>query len=350
MKIALIGSGITGLTIAHFLEQEGIDFDLFDSGVNVSSVVAAGSINPLVFRRMTLSWRVEEALPFAKEFYKNLENRFNSAFYHEITIRRLFASEQEANYWKKKQDLPVFSEYMNKISDEDVNYSSAKNSFGTARLKQSASVDAKIFIAENLNYFNEKNKIRKEKFDYSYLNTKESIYQSEFYDYFVFCEGKDNLYNPWFSYVPITQTKGELLRVKIQDLPMNESLNRKCFVFPLENQEFKIGSTYNWDVDNTDFTEEAKQTILDNLKSITDSDAEVVSREAGVRPTVEDRRPVFGPHPDHSNLMIANGLGSKGYLLAPILMKEFVDYLLNGKELNAEVKVERFNNLHSKQS
>ena len=43
-------------------------------------------------------------------------------------------------------------------------------------------------------------------------------------------------------------------------------------------------------------------------------------------------------------LAIFNGLGTKGYMIGPLLAKEFVDYLLEGNELDQEVKLERFFN------
>ena len=42
------------------------------------------------------------------------------------------------------------------------------------------------------------------------------------------------------------------------------------------------------------------------------------------------------------NYHIFNGLGTKGYLLAPKLAEEFVDYLLNGTALLEEMNIKRF--------
>lgn len=345
MKIGIIGAGISGITLAHFLEKKKIEFVLFHNGKNVSSTVAAGSINPIVFRRMTKSWRVNDFLPFAKSFYADLEDKTGEKFYIDMPIRRLFSTEQEANEWKKKQDLSEFSNYMNPISEADTNFSDAKNTFGTGRVKNSAFVDTKVFVKANLDYFNNRGRIRHENIDYELLDVENGMYKEEKFDFFVFCEGKDNLYNPWFSVLPITQTKGEVLTVSIDAIHCSESLNRKCFLLPLENEKFKVGSTYVWDTDNTEITENGKQQILTNLKSITDLPAEVLHQEAGVRPTTVDRRPICGKHPKFDNLFIFNGLGAKGYLITPKLMEEFVDFLIEGKELDKEVSIERYTHL-----
>ena len=106
MKVLVVGSGVAGICLAHELLQEGCDVQLIDNNRNVSSVVAAGLINPLVFRRMTLSWRVSELLPFAYQRYREIEQLIGVSFFHSLGIRRLFASEQELDFWKKKQELP----------------------------------------------------------------------------------------------------------------------------------------------------------------------------------------------------------------------------------------------------
>ena len=49
-------------------------------------------------------------------------------------------------------------------------------------------------------------------------------------------------------------------------------------------------------------------------------------------------------HPKFEKLAIFNGFGTKGYMIGPLLAKVFVDYLLEGNELDQEVKLERFFN------
>lgn len=68
----------------------------------------------------------------------------------------------------------------------------------------------------------------------------------------------------------------------------------------------------------------------------------VVDHKVGMRPTVSDRRPVLGMHPEHKGLFIFNGLGTKGYMLAPLLSFEMAEYMANGKPLHKEVEYTRF--------
>jgi glycine/D-amino acid oxidase-like deaminating enzyme len=75
---------------------------------------------------------------------------------------------------------------------------------------------------------------------------------------------------------------------------------------------------------------------------------EVLQQVAGIRPTVPDRRPILGRHPIYSNLSLFNGLGTKGYMMAPLLSKEMCLYLLENKSLHKEVVIDRFSSLFEK--
>lgn len=341
-KFIIVGGGLAGICIAIQLIRSGAKVTLFDKDKNYSSIIAAGIINPIVFRRMTKSWRVDEFLPYLTSFYSELENETNSKFLHELAIRRLFSSVQERDFWLEKQENPAFQTYMFSVTENDMKYDGAMNDFGSGRLKNAYYVDVKSFISNCKQWIRERGKIIEEEFDYSQL--KPNHYKENFFDDIIFCEGFENNKNPWFGNLPLDQTKGQTLTIGSEQLPTNISLNRKCFVLPLENSLFKIGSTYEWHDPSTNITKEAKNEILNNLTYITKENVEVVSQEAGIRPTTRDRRPLIGTHPNFSNYHIFNGLGAKGYMLSPLLSKEFVSYLSGKTTLDKEVNILRYFN------
>ena len=63
--------------------------------------------------------------------------------------------------------------------------------------------------------------------------------------------------------------------------------------------------------------------------------------QAAIRPATIDRRPLLGLHPENPCLGIVNGMGTKGASLAPYFVRQFVEYILEGKELNNEANIER---------
>lgn len=342
MKVLVVGSGVAGICLAHELLGAGCEVRLIDTGTNVSSVVAAGIINPLVFRRMTLSWRVSELTAYGYAKYREIEQLTDSSFFHPLVIRRLFASEQELDFWKKKQELPEFSDFMETLTDEDLHFPSEQNTFGTGRVKQASWIDTETFLQANRTYFEKKGIGAIETFDHAELDPVTAVYKGITYDYIFFAEGKDGLHNPLFSYLPLQQTKGELLTLQSDSLYDKESLNRKCFLLPVGNGLFKVGSTYTWSTDDTIPTEEGKQTITANLRSVSNAPYTIVEHRAGVRPTVPDRRPMTGIHPEYPKMVYANGLGTKGYMIAPLLMHELVEHLLHGSAIHPEARIDRF--------
>lgn len=340
----IVGAGISGLSIAYFLLEKGQKITLIDSGTNKSSRVAAGMINPLVFRRMAKSWDIDVLLPFAKRFYTKIEEQTKQTFYHPIVIRRFFSSEQEHQFWVDRQYLKEYIDYMSPLEDSDSNYTTEtiKNEYGSGRVRNSAWIDTPLFLDACKRLIQEDAIIINDEFDYSALDCDKKIYNGERFDGFIFCEGFEVYKNPWFSFIPIQPTKGEILTIHSEQIPNDESLNRKCFVLPIGNNKFKVGSTYVWSETDSHPTEAGKKELVSNFNYLSSEKPEIIEHTAGIRPTTPDRRPIIGEHPTHSGLYVFNGLGAKGYLIGPMHASKFVEYLVHETPLDHEVNLKRF--------
>lgn len=339
----IIGGGIAGTCAAYqFLERE-CKVTLVDSNENHSSRVAAGQINPIVFRRMTKSWRVDDFLPYARKFYEDLEEISGSKLIMDKPIRRLFAHEQERDEWIKRQEKTEFEPYLKKLTDEDMSFSKGKNICGSGLVKQSFYVNSENFLEamkESISSHPNGNWIQ-EKINYEDIDPTTSSWKNQDFDGILFCDGYLNMHNPYFKFITIDQTKGEVLTVE-SDIFDEESLNRRCFVLPQENGQYRVGSTYEWDCPDLTPTEKARIEIEANLASLVENKFKVVNHVAGIRPTTKDRRPAMGKHPDIEGFYLFNGLGAKGYLLAPLLGKEMVDFILDKKTLHEEQDLRRY--------
>jgi glycine oxidase len=340
-RFLIVGGGIAGHFTAYHLKQEGHNICIIDNNKNQSSSVAAGLINPIVFRRMAKSWRIDSLLEYALGFYNNLEQQTQTSIIKPIRIRRLFSSHQEYEMWKQKENDSNYSSYLNPILEEDDRYASAKNQFGSGRLKQAYHVDAETLLKTFLQVIWKTEEMINEEFDYNALIPAELKYKNKLFDGIIFCEGKDISKNPFFKDVKVDCTKGELITIQHDSLPEDESLNRKCFVLPLGNNTFKIGSTYVWHTDDNTPTAAGESALSEMLRYISDAPFKILKHDAGVRPTTYDRRPYCGEHHEYKNLFCFNGLGAKGYLLAPLLAKELTDLILYQKTLSAEVGLYR---------
>lgn len=341
-KVLIIGGGVAGGSLAIQLIKKGVEVSLLDSGVNHSSLVASGMVNPMVFRRMNLSWRVQELLPYARRFYQELEKEFESDFLNDLKIRRFFSSAQERGFWEAKQHEAAYQDYLTVHADFDEKVKNAKNEFGSGLVKSAFWINPEVFMKQMHSYLIKKGVLSYAQFDVSSLELETCSYDSSRYDAVVFCCGAMNDALPFFKKANIQHNRGQMLKITSKDLSKKESWNKKGFLLPLGDGAYKLGATYEWNEPNLEATPDAREKLEKTFKAISSVDYSVKDQYVGIRPTVADRRPVMGAHPEHKDLHIFNGLGTKGYMLAPLLSLEMADYILEGKPLHKEVLFSRF--------
>ncbi|HBW86869.1 MAG TPA: hypothetical protein DEF82_09065 [Crocinitomicaceae bacterium] len=344
-NILIIGAGLAGLSLAYHLKKKGHSVLLLDKGENFSSTIAAGMVNPMVFRRMNKSWRLDEFMPTAIEFYKELELQLNVKFYHPISIYRCFSSLQEKTWWNEKSAEPEYSNYLGETLSENQLTEEIKSEFGTGIVKQAFWINAALFVQTLQHYFSSNKELIYQEFDLEKFDPVNKIYNNKSFDDIVFCVGYAQHKLPFFENVPIQQTKGQLMTIKTIGLSNDYSLNRKCFVIPVGENIFKVGATYEWHNDTTHCTSEGLIEIKEKLAHLYTGSYDLVKQEAGIRPTVSDRRPVLGKSHEYNHIFLFNGLGTKGYMMAPLLANEMADLILEGKEPPLEYNSLRFSSI-----
>lgn len=344
MKILIIGGGLAGVCLGHELLRKNCNPTIIDDGVNHSSAVAAGMINPMTFRKMVKTWMGDELIPFLLDFYKDLEHKTGEHFLFDRTIRRAFSTAHERKLWIERQSDDEYLNYIYPVEESTPDY--VKEQFGTGIVKCPGYVDSKIFLNANQDYLFNKGVLLKEKFDFNKLELDNHFYNGEKYDKIVFAEGYRALNNPYFNYLPLEPTKGEVLTLDIKGVDKTEIVNRKCFVLPTHDGRFKLGATFTWKTTDYSLTEAAREELLAQYTDLIDKDFEIIDHEAGIRPTVSDRRPLIGEHPEHKGIYIFNGMGTKGYMIAPYFSRHFVEHLVDGTDLMDEVNISRFKKKH----
>jgi glycine oxidase len=341
-KVLIAGGGLAGICIAYQLLKNKVPFLIVDKGINLSSSIAAGLINPIVFRRMLKSWRVDDFLPYAINFYANTGELINDIFLHFLPLRRGFAHLQEAESWESKQYTPEYSDYLSIISEDDKTNNSILNNFGSGIVKQSGYVNTAAFLEKSISLFKSLDSYLQKEYAYSDFNLEKNTFQNTKYEKIIFCEGFHGLGNPWFNHLPLQATKGQTLTIKSLEIDHTEILNRKCFILPIGENKFKVGATYEWNDIDPSITDQGLKSLEQDINQLIDKKYEIIDQEAGIRPTVKDRRPLLGQHPLHKDVYIFNGLGTKGYLMAPLLALELYQFIFEEKELDREIDIKRF--------
>ena len=309
-----------------------------------SSRIAAGVYNPFNFRQMMNNWRAVEMINAAKDLYRYAEKISNQKIFTERKILKVFTSIDERKLWERaceeKEGLLADEKILENHLGEFV-----ISPYGIGVVNNGGSIDTGMLIYVVGGKLKEQNSFSEEYFDPEKLeiNSDGIIYDNKISaKHIIFCEGHLATYNPWFKFLPIKPAKGQLLHIYIPGLQLHDVINRGAYLLPLGNELFVLGSTFDNDVVDEISTKVAEEDLLSRLEKFIKVPVKVVSRYAGIRPAVQDRRPIIGKHPDFPQLSIINGMGSKAVLLSPWLAKKLAEHIERMEEIPREVNANRF--------
>jgi len=342
VEFLIVGQGLAGTMLAFELLERNISFRLIHSTQkSKASLVAAGMINPLVFKRLTKSWMADQLLPFMSRRYRELEQLLSSSFFFQKKMLKPL-SEQEEKLWLEKQEMPDFANYIESVlTDSPVEFISDSPAFGV--VSGSGYLNLSVFLSLAEQYFQERGLLLDLDFQLNENITASFKVGEVNAEKIVFCEGYHLSQNPLFGFVKMNPAKGEVLQIHAPDLSEEYILNKRVFVLPVGDHRFKVGSTYEWADLSEKTTSKGRDSIVERLENLINAKYTIEEHWAGVRPTVADRRPVMGVHPQHKNVFVFNGLGTKGVMLAPWFAREMVHFLeRKTKALPSEVDINRF--------
>jgi glycine oxidase len=313
-----------------------------------ASLVASGLYNPVVLKRFTAAWNAASHLETAIPKYISLEKLLGVKLDYVVPIHRVFNSVQEQNNWFLACDKPLLTPFLNpKLVDNKNN--SVKAPFGFGEVNATGRIDTQKLIEAYRAFLSQMNQYISATFDYEALiETPEGLcYESIQAKHIVFTEGFGIHKNPYFKQLPLEGTKGELITVYAPQLQLTPILKSSIFVIPMEGDHYLVGSTYEW-TDKTNIpTSEAKSQLLEKLERLVTCDFEVVNQRAGIRPTVSDRRPLVGRHPNHQKMYVLNGLGTRGVLIAPAMAEALYAFIETDAPLPEEIDISRFSAVFS---
>ncbi|MDG1285555.1 MAG: FAD-dependent oxidoreductase [Flavobacteriaceae bacterium] len=338
----LVGSGLASIMFAEQLRLHNKSFIVISNRSQQASVVASGLYNPVVLKRFTAAWNAS-ALESAIPKYAALEQLLDLKLDYVLPIHRVFNSVKEQNNWFLACDKPLLEKFLNPKLLDNKN-PSIKAPFGFGEVNCTGRIDTQTLIEAYRNFLTLSNQYLEETFQYDDLveNSKGLEYHSLKSQRIVFTEGFGVHKNPFFKYLPLEGTKGELITIHAPSLKLESILKSSIFIIPMESDRYLVGSTYEW-IDKTNTpTSEAKTELLEKLVRLIDCEFEVIDQRAGIRPTVVDRRPLVGQHPVHKNSYILNGLGTRGVLIAPLMAEALYNSIEKNTLLPQEINIDRF--------
>lgn len=339
----IVGCGLASIAFCEQLRANSKSFIVFDDGSQQSSIVAAGLYNPVILKRFSEVWKAKEQLDIALPVYKRIEQDLSIKIDYKLRILRRFSSIEEQNLWFSASDKPKLEPF---LSTELVknNNDAIDAPFGFGEVLHAGRLDTTALIDAYKDYLKQIKSLEESSFIYEKLQVLSQgiLYNDIEAKHTVFAEGFGVKNNPHFNQIPLNGTKGEVLIIKAPKLNIDYGVKSSVFIIPIENDLYAVGATYNW-TDKTNLpTVEGKQELITKLKTFLKCDFEVVQHLAGIRPTVKDRRPLVGRHPEHQNLYVLNGLGTRGVMIAPYVAEKLYQFIENNKPLDSEIDIKRF--------
>lgn len=342
----LIGQGLAGTLLAYFLRADGHKVAVLDDAqAGGATRVAAGLITPVTGRHFVKSWRIDELLPFARSTYRALESELEVPLYHERTIIRALHSIEEENNWLGRCADPGYRAYIFDEVDLGAYGDWIVSPHGFGAVKGGAQVEVGTFIEKYREVLESEGCLFSESLDYAKLIlTDDGLRYGDIQARkLVFCEGRWTRENPFFQSLPLIGDKGEILIVRFPaGIQFDAILKHRVFVVPLVDGSYWIGSNYDSRFKSDAPTEQGRGWLEENLRRTLTCPFEVLAHRAAIRPTVRDRRPLLGRHPQFPQMAIFNGLGAKGASLGPFWARHFADYLQEKITLDPMVDNGRF--------
>lgn len=345
----IVGQGIAGTSLAmHLLDLGKRILIVSDSGAPSSSKVAAGIFNPLTGKKLVKTWLADDLFPYAKGFYAYLEAIFGEKIVHHAPIYRPFRSIAEQNTYLAQTADPKIASYVRQSGDpaDLSDYIHAEH--GGLEVIKSGWIDLPVLLEHSRNYFLENDWLVDEQFEFNALSVSKEgvVWNGRTFSKLVLCQGFKALENDFFNWLPFAPVKGQILEIETEVALQDYIVNQGIFMFPVSEKASRVGATYSWDPLDWEPTKEATAELKEKLDALLKIPYRIKSEVAGIRPSVKDRRPLIGIHPEYDNVAIFNGLGTKGVTLAPFFANELAQHLENGKELNPLVNIQRYFSLY----
>ncbi|MCB9168832.1 MAG: FAD-dependent oxidoreductase [Flavobacteriales bacterium] len=335
--VIIIGQGLAGAVLSETLAQRGLRVMMFDQPQDGrASWMAAGLVNPVVLRRLVLSWRAPEMLAVAAAFYRDLELRYDTTFWHPMPLVKIHPNGKEAGEWRNRMKDPEIAPFIQEGPVDMPGLDRLEKGFGHGVVPRAARLDVRALLTAHRSRWIasgdlEEAVVGKEAV---HLGSDGGEVLGRTAPMIIHCEG------PFADLESLSPVRGEGLTVRIPGLGLKCIVHRSVFLLPLGEDRYRLGATYAWQDVWSGPTEAGRVQLMERLDSLVDGEVEVLEHWAGVRPASRDRRPIMGRLDRHE--AVFNGLGSRGVLLAPWCAQHLAAHLLDGSDLDAEVDLARF--------
>ncbi len=345
----IIGQGLAGSLLAWQLLQRGQKVMVIDNGhKTAASRVAAGLVNPVTGMRLVKTVHADSYLSAATEFYASLQTFFDHRFFHAKEMLRLIRSEKEKQVLEKRRADPAYAGFLGKTYPVN-SQSPFRDPLGSFQQRQTGHLDTVSLLDSMRDYL-----ARAHSYSCQSVRPGDIVLEHNGTSLkgtrarqIIFCEGYKAMHNPWFDWLPFQPAKGEILTLRLAQIPDDRIINGSKWLLPLSGSQeglFRFGASYERSRLDERITTTTRTELLEELGTLFETPPahQLIDQQAGVRPCTKDTLPFIGRHPEIPQLSIFNGFGSKGTMMIPYYARKFADFLLEQDSLPKEADIRRF--------
>lgn len=359
-RIAIIGAGIVGSTVAYQLAKKGLSVTVFDEGTGQATKASAGIICPWLSQRRNKKWYrlTANGAAYYPELMNQLKQEGVTALPYVQTGALVFKKTQEqlekllSIAEKRKETDPMIGDLHiltpQEVADKIPHWTGTQGALyasGGGRVDGAQLTDLLLHYAQayGATVQNENVSLVQEGEDVALYR---SIGVTEHFDRIVCCAGAwlPAVLAPLKAVVDVRPQKGELIEM---DLPNVHSenwpvcmLHGEIDVLPFPNGRMIIGATHEndkgYDLTYTpSLHEKMKEEAAEHLSLLAKSD--ITRVRVGTRAYTSDFSPFFGVLPQHPKLLVASGLGSSG-LTSGAYIGELLSRIVANEPLEMDIQ------------
>lgn len=316
-KVAVVGAGFAGLSVAWHLLQKKIEVTVFDSmGIGGgASAIATGLLYPFPGRLCLRPWLASEGMAASRELLQIAEAALQTPVALRTGLYRAAVLPVQKRAFRERAEKDPEAIW---VEDLETHIPGATKMPGLW-IPSGMTVFSKLYLEGLWKACAEKGAI---------LHRRKISTQEELagFDATILCTGADVMQFPECAHLPLSPVKGQTLLCRWRG-DFQISLVGMGHITPTEQSEFcQIGSTYEHQRMDLQTTPEAAIELVVKAKAFYPAAEkfEVVQQSVGIRMALKNGyRPIVeqvGP-----KVWVFTGLGSRGLLYHAVLAKRLVE-------------------------
>ena len=322
-KTLIVGAGLAGTLTAWELIKRGLEFTVYDNGSPSASRVAAGMFNPVSFKRVVEVDDAEERMKLMLKTYSDIESELGIKVVNKAPIMRIFPNAKYREHWENRiANGHTVAKWLSPVENEVPDGVEAP--WGVGKVAESGWVNLPLLTSAMIERLKSE-----ERLEFQSWSIQDGV--PEGFDRVIDCRGVGAKPELNSLGLRLAADHGEILTLKSTLDLEGSTLNKVKWLMPFEKNTFKLGATYEWGVEESKPTEAGREELIEAISSALSKDVYdalvITNHESGLRPTSHDRKPYTGEVA--AKVHVINGLGTRGVLIAPTVVKSAVDELFS---------------------